>query len=164
MTTLSPAPPAPTTTPTSAPTAPRTPAPAATPAPTFTAPPAPGTAPTSERTARIAAPPRDGSGHRVVFTVPFRSAMSGADAELLGRRLGMTTALTPKLRCTPAGVARVSRDSGIFLVRGEAPADWALELRTWGSDPAAALRRWLLRCRDVAATLERRAADEEAAR
>ena len=79
--------------------------------------------------------------YRVMFVVPFQTAMSDADIHRLNSVLGMDTHLHPKLRGSPAspGVSRLDFFSGLFLVRGDGPQDWRLEGRTWGA-PAPAER------------------------
>lgn len=95
-------------------------------------------------------------GGRVLFSVPFRSAMTNADVERLNRGLDMATHLQPKLRQGPAGpaVKRLDFSSGLFLSRGAEDDAWALEGRTWGTPAASAVRRWHVLAADAARELD----------
>ena len=61
-----------------------------------------------------------GRGGRVLFEVPFTSAMGDADLALLARLLDLSTHMYPKMRPDPTspGVARLDHFSGLFLERG----------------------------------------------
>jgi hypothetical protein len=65
--------------------------------------------------------------YRVMFVVPFQTAMSDADIHRLNSVLGLDTHLHPKLRRSPAspGVSRLDFFSGLFLVRGDRPRGMA---------------------------------------
>jgi hypothetical protein len=85
-----------------------------------------------------AAPPRTataGARYRLMFVVPFQTAMSYADIHRLNSVLDMSVHLYPKLHASPAspGVSRLDFFSGLFLVRGDRPREWRLEGRTWGA-------------------------------
>lgn len=79
----------------------------------------------------------------MLFRVPFRSTMQDEDAAQL-RRGGLTLNLHAKHSAVkpPLGAARLDFETGLFLVRGEAEGEWALEGRTWGSPPPDAVARW----------------------
>ena len=65
--------------------------------------------------------------YRVMFTVPFRTAMSDSDIHRLTRVLGMSTHPTPAV-LSPAtpGVARLYFFSGLscFVASGWGSGDW----------------------------------------
>jgi len=90
---------------------------------------------------------RPARGGRVLFRVPFTSAMDDADAVALARMLDLVTHLHPKLYPSPTspGVVRLDFDSGLFVERGETDGSWVLEGRTWGDPPTAMVRQWYLR-------------------
>ena len=94
--------------------------------------------------------------YRVMFAVPFRTAMSDADIHRLNSVLGMDTHLHPKLRGSPAspGVSRLDFFSGLFLVRGDGPQDWRLEGRTWGAPAPESVQGWHLVAADAARLLD----------
>ena len=73
-------------------------------------------------------------GGKVMFQVPFRSAMSDADLVVLAHVLDLSTHMYPKMRPDPnsPGVARVDHFSGLFLERSADEGPWMLEGRTWG--------------------------------
>jgi hypothetical protein len=81
---------------------------------------------------------------RTLFSVDFRSPMGDEDLLRLHRSLDMVTYLSPKPGVAGAqpGVAKLDEWSGLFLVRGEAEGEWALEARTWGDPPAEAVNSW----------------------
>ena len=93
-----------------------------------------------------AASPPNAPRYRVMFTVPFQTAMSDSDAHRLNSVLGMSMHLRPKLRSSPAspGVSRLDFVSGLFLLRGERPGDWRLEGRTWGAPAPETVHGWHL--------------------
>jgi hypothetical protein len=66
-----------------------------------------------------------GARHRVMFVVPFQTAMSGADIHRLNSALDMSTHLHPKLHASPvnAGVSRLDFFFRRFLVRGDGPQE-----------------------------------------
>ena len=84
-----------------------------------------------------------GPSHQVLFRVPFRSTMRNEDTRYL-RSAGLTLNLHAKHAAVrpPPGAARLDFDSGLFLVRGEADEEWALEGRTWGGPPPELVGRW----------------------
>jgi hypothetical protein len=94
--------------------------------------------------------------YRVMFVVPFQTAMSDADTHRLNSVLGMDTHLHPKLRASPAspGVSRLDFFSGLFLVRGDGPQDWRLEGRTWGGPAPQSVHGWHLVAADAARLLD----------
>jgi hypothetical protein len=94
--------------------------------------------------------------YRVMFVVPFQTAMSDADIHRLNSVLGMDTHLHPKLRASPAspGVSRLDFLSGLFLVRGDGPQDWRLEGRTWGAPAPPSIHGWHLVAADAARLLD----------
>jgi hypothetical protein len=101
----------------------------------------------AERSAPIhAESPPNAPHYRVMFTVPFRTAMSDCDIHRLRSVLGMSAHLQPKLHKSPAspGVSRLDLFSGLFLLRGERPGDWRLEGRTWGAPAPEAVHGWHL--------------------
>lgn len=89
--------------------------------------------------------PRPAGAARTLFRVPFRSAMRDEDANLLRRALDMAVHLHPKHPAVvpPLGSVPLSLDTGLYLVRGEGEAEWALECRSWGDPPAEVVRLWL---------------------
>lgn len=94
--------------------------------------------------------------YRVMFVVPFQTAMSDADIHRLNSVLGMDAHLHPKLRGSPAspGVSRLDFFSGLFLVRGDGPQDWRLEGRTWGAPAPESVQGWHLVAADAARLLD----------
>ena len=94
--------------------------------------------------------------YRVMFVVPFQTAMSDADIHRLTSVLGLDTHLHPKLRGSPAspGVSRLDFFSGLFLVRGDGPQDWRLEGRTWGAPATESVHGWHLLAADAARLLD----------
>jgi len=94
--------------------------------------------------------------YRVMFVVPFQTAMSDADIHRLNSVLGMDTHLHPKLRASPAspGVSRLDFLSGLFLVRGDRPQEWRLEARTWGAPAPRNVHGWHLVAADAARLLD----------
>ena len=85
-----------------------------------------------------------GRGGKVVFEVPFESAMSDADLALLARVLDLSTHMYPKMRPDPnsPGVARLDHFSGLFLERGADESQWRLEGRTWGTPAPETVHEW----------------------
>jgi hypothetical protein len=94
--------------------------------------------------------------YRVMFAVPFETAMSDADIHRLNSVLGMDTHLHPKMRASPAspGVSRLDFFSGLFLVRGDGPQAWRLEGRTWGAPAPHSVHGWHLVAADAARLLD----------
>lgn len=90
--------------------------------------------------------------YRVMFTLPFQTAMSDSDIHRLTRVLGMSTHLHPKLHSSPAspGVARLNFFSGLFLLRSERLGEWRLEGRTWGAPAAVTVHDWHVVAADAA--------------
>ena len=82
----------------------------------------------------------------MLFEVPFASAMSDSDLELLRRLLDLTTHTHPKMRPDPnsPGVVRLDHFSGLFLERGERDGEWVLEARTWGNPAPESVHEWHL--------------------
>lgn len=93
---------------------------------------------------------------RTLFVVPFRSAMTAADAARLTAVAGLDCDLVPKLRGTTvsAAVRRLDFWSGLFLARGGADGEWRLECRTWGTPAPGAVRRWQLHATAAARALD----------
>lgn len=85
-----------------------------------------------------------GRGGRVLFEVPFTSAMGDADLALLARLLDLSTHMYPKMRPDPTspGVGRLDHFSGLFLERGVAKGQWMLEARTWGKPAPQTVHGW----------------------
>ena len=94
--------------------------------------------------------------YRVMFVVPFQTAMSDADIHRLNTVLGTDTHLHPKLRASPAspGVSRLDFFSGLFLVRGDRPHEWRLEGRTWGAPVPRSVHGWHMVAADAARLLD----------
>lgn len=94
----------------------------------------------------LSPPSPDTSSARVLFRVPFDSAMSDADADRLRGALDMALCLHPKHPAVrpPLGVARLDFHSGLFLVHGESEHEWALEGRTCGEPADEVARGWEL--------------------
>jgi hypothetical protein len=63
----------------------------------------------------------------------------------------------PKLYHSPVapGVARLTADSGLFLLRGGEAGRWLLEGRTWGSPPPELVRQWQVQAIEAARALDR---------
>lgn len=82
---------------------------------------------------------------RALFRVPFRSAMGDEEAGRLRRALDIALHLHPKHPAVapPVGVAPLSLDSSLYLVRGHGEEEWALEGRTWGDPGPELVRLWL---------------------
>lgn len=99
-----------------------------------------------------AEPSLDAPRYRVMFTVPFESAMSDSDLHRLTSVLGMTTHMHPKLHPSPAnpGVSRLDFFSGLFLLRGERPGEWRLQGRTWGAPAPETVHDWHVVAADAA--------------
>jgi len=87
---------------------------------------------------------RHGRGGRILFEIPFRSAMSDPDIARLARLLDLTTHMHPKMRPDPTspGVARLDHFSGLYLERGDEAGEWVLEARTWGRPAPESVREW----------------------
>jgi hypothetical protein len=94
--------------------------------------------------------------YRVMFAVPFQTAMSDPDVHRLNSVLRMDTHLHPKMRASPAspGVSRLDFFSGLFLVRGDGPHEWRLEGRTWGAPAPQSVHGWHLVAADAARLLD----------
>ena len=104
-------------------------------------------------------PPRSattGARYRLMFVVPFQTAMSDADIHRLNSVLDMSVHLHPKLHASPAspGVSRLDFFSGLFLVRGDRPREWRLEGRTWGAPAPQHVHGWHLVAADAARVLD----------
>jgi hypothetical protein len=99
---------------------------------------------------------RHGRGGRVLFEVPFHSAMSASDLALLARLLDLSTHTYQKMRPDPTspGVARLDHFSGLFLERGQADGQWVLEARTWGNPAPVSVHGWHLLSADAARQLD----------
>jgi hypothetical protein len=99
-------------------------------------------------------PPRRGG--KVMFEVPFRSAMSHADLAVLHHVLDLSTHMYPKMRPDPnsPGVARLDHFSGLFLERGADEGHWMLEGRTWGKPEPRAVHEWHLLAAQAARQLD----------
>lgn len=89
---------------------------------------------------------RHGRGGRLLFEVPFASAMSDSDLARLARVLDLSTHMHPKMRPDPnsPGVARLDHFSGLFLERGETERQWVLAARTWGNPAPETVHEWHL--------------------
>jgi hypothetical protein len=85
-------------------------------------------------------------GGKVMFQVPFMSAMSDADLAVLHHVLDLSTHMYPKMRPDPnsPGVARLDHFSGLFLERGADEGQWMLEGRTWGKPAPQSVHEWHL--------------------
>jgi len=83
-------------------------------------------------------------GGKVLFEVPFASAMSDSDLQVLVRLLNLTTHMHPKMQPDPnsPGVARLDHFSGLFLERGPVSGRWVLEGRTWGQPAPESVHEW----------------------
>ncbi len=99
---------------------------------------------------------RHGRGGRVLFEIPFRSAMSDPDLARLARLLDLTTHMHPKMRPDPTspGVARLDHFSGLYLERGAEAGEWVLEARTWGRRAPETVRDCELRAAWAAGRLD----------
>ena len=95
-------------------------------------------------------------GGKVMFQVPFRSAMSDADLAVLARVLDLSTHMYPKMRPDPnsPGVARLDHFSGLFLERGADEGQWMLEGRTWGKPAPQTVHEWHLLAAQAARQLD----------
>jgi hypothetical protein len=101
---------------------------------------------------------RHGRGGRVLFEIPFHSAMTDADLARLARTLDLSTHMVQKMRPSPTspGVACLDHFSGLFLDRGEAEGEWLLEARTWGSPAPESVHGWHLLAAGAARELDPR--------
>jgi hypothetical protein len=97
-----------------------------------------------------------GARYRLMFVVPFHTAMTDADIHRLNRVLDMSVHLHPKLHASPAspGVSRLDFFSGLFLVRGDRPQEWRLEGRTWAAPAPQLVHGWHLVAADAARLLD----------
>ncbi|MGH2843871.1 MAG: hypothetical protein ACRDKL_09835 [Solirubrobacteraceae bacterium] len=95
-------------------------------------------------------------GGRVIFEVPLRSAMGGADLELLRRQLEMTAHVDHKLPADPnsPAIAQLDDESSVILEHGEDSQAWLLQGRTWGSPSDASVHAWHVRSALVAHQLD----------
>lgn len=111
-----------------------------------TAPPTEPHAAACSRLPALQAPPAVPPDYRTLFAVPFRSAMTAADAHRLAAAAGLACDLRPELRgdTVSPGLRRLDFASGLFLVRGDTDGTWRLEGRTWGHPAPGAVRRWHL--------------------
>ncbi len=105
------------------------------------------TAPIRDPGTTQASPPSihtHGRGGRVLFEVPFASAMSDSDLALLGHVLDLWTQMYPKMRPDPnsPGVARLDHFSGLFLEHGADDGQWVLQARTWGVPARQSVHEW----------------------
>lgn len=102
--------------------------------------------------------PRPGGrkGGRVLFVVPFASAMDDSDLAVLGRTLDLYRHIHTQMRPDPnsPGVARLDRFSGIFLERGEDDGRWVLEGRTWGAPSPRSVHAWHVLAAEAASQLD----------
>lgn len=92
-----------------------------------------------------------------LFEVPFASAMSDRDQALLARSLDLSTNIHPSARPggDSQGVARLDRDSGLFLECGAQDGQWRLQARTWGDPPPASVHAWHVLASGAAQELDR---------
>ena len=99
-----------------------------------------------------------GRGGRVLFEVPFTSAMGDADLALLARLLDLSTHMYPKMRPDPTspGVGRLDHFSGLFLERGADQDQWVMQARTWGNPAARSVHEWHLLAAQAARQLDAR--------
>jgi hypothetical protein len=97
-----------------------------------------------------------GPRYRVMFIVPFHTAMGDADIHRLNSVLDMRTHLHPKLHASPAsaGVSRLNFHSGLFLIRGDGSREWRLEGRTWDVPAPETVHEWHLVAADAARLLD----------
>ena len=95
-------------------------------------------------------------GGKVMFQVPFTSAMSDADLAVLAHVLDLSTHMYPKMRPDPnsPGVARLDHFSGLFLERGADEGQWMLEGRTWGKPAPRTVHEWHLLAAQAARQLD----------
>lgn len=95
-------------------------------------------------------------GGKVMFQVPFRSAMSDADLAVLHHVLDLSTHMYPKMRPDPnsPGVARLDHFSGLFLERVADEGEWMLEGRTWGRPTPRTVHEWRLLAAQAARYLD----------
>ena len=95
-------------------------------------------------------------GGKVMFHVPFRSAMSDADLVVLTHVLDLSTHMYPKMRPDPnsPGVARLDHFSGLFLERSADEGPWILEGRTWGKPALETVHEWHLLAAQAARQLD----------
>jgi hypothetical protein len=118
-------------------------------------PPIPDSSPT-----HVAAPSGDfrGRGGRVLFEVPFTSAMRDSDLAVLAHVLDLSTHMYPKMRPDPnsPGVARLDHFSGLFLERGADEGQWLLEARTWGNPAPQNVHEWQVLATQAARQLDPR--------
>lgn len=84
------------------------------------------------------------ASYRLLFSVPFRSAMRDDQLERLNRSLGMTTNFLPFMHPTAMspGVERLDFSSGLFLLCDDAPEHWRLDGRTWGDPLPEDIHEW----------------------
>lgn len=134
--------------------APPTPSRARSPRPATLAPQLP---PQSASRPAAPAPSRHGRGGRVLFEVPFHSAMTDAELARLARVLDISTHMHPKMRPDPnsPGVVRLDHFSGLFLERDELNGQWILEARTWGNPAPETMHEWHLLAASAARQLDR---------
>jgi hypothetical protein len=97
-----------------------------------------------------------GPRYRVMFIVPFHTAMGDVDIHRLNSVLDMQTHLHPKLHGSPAspGVSRLNFGSGLFLIRGDNSREWRLEGRTWDVPAPETVHEWHLVAADAARLLD----------
>jgi hypothetical protein len=93
-----------------------------------------------------------------LFSVPFKSRMSDADVARLKTELDLVTYLTPKPGVSGASPGVVPLDfwSALYLQRGAAEGEWALDARTWGDPPREAIHAWHVRAALAARKLDSR--------
>ena len=96
-------------------------------------------------------------GGKVLFEMPFRSAMTDADLALLAHVLDLWTQALSKMNPDPnsPGVARLDHSSGLFLERGAGKDRWVLQGRTWGKPAPASVHEWHLLAAQAARQLDR---------
>jgi hypothetical protein len=94
-----------------------------------------------------ATPERTTTRRHKLFSIPFRSSMSDADAARLHSELDLVTYLTPKPGVSGASLGVVPLDfwSGLFLEPGANDGEWVLEARTWGNPPESLVHEWQVR-------------------
>jgi hypothetical protein len=114
--------------------------------------------PTSDSSLAHASVHTHGRGGRVLFEIPFTSAMSDSNLALFGHVLDLWTQMYPKMRPDPnsPGVARLDHFSGLFLERGADEGQWVLQARTWGEPAPQSVHEWHVLAAQAARQLDPR--------